>query len=360
MASKISENNSVPARVVKAIRMTTESFRSLMDETVNIMDLDLWSKVNRIVYECYVVDSSGKAEMYFPDKTLKSPELYLPILRNLKEQYGIQIYAGMPCSYSFCSADSINSRSQVDDFNCELFYNSLSQLAHGYGFDGIEFDVHEMENIIPELADTLHDFMYRGKFCLVTPNDYSFVSHYREYLKLISEKIESLVFNSFGFMKYKMCNRVFQQLPKCDCNVEDLKMLYGTLIEYGIDKSKIMVALATVQVMYMMELDDFSLIASQHLLPTRSVEHLRLFGGMYNDNMSYDYIERLDREKQGCVLECEPRGVKISFNTPPMIKNKFEFCKAMGLRGCVVGPLEKDVAVEKENNLINVMNKYII
>jgi hypothetical protein len=356
--------NGSTVRRVKAVRMNVHTLTSMLEESIDIMLLPHWSKVNRIIFQVMGISDEGELDLYpKTSKTvLQSPLTYLEILRQIRSRFGIEIYVGMPLVYA--SENLINRQHRtIQDLletNPEQFWSSLVHLVFKHGFDGIELNLEGVEYIFERLYDQLLDFQYRSKLLLIFKNNYGFVQHHGQLLKRVSELVESIIINAYGYFKYVPVSGNFpKMIPKCECSVSDWFDTYQAYREHEISPSKLMMAIETSSVIYFLDSQNFNEVDCISFTPNKVVEQLRQDGEIWEDTR-YAYSEYLDREKNGCILECRERGVVISYDNLRMKKLKFQICRNKGLRGCVIGNILEDVSIyHPEHNLINLMAKYI-
>lgn len=347
----------VTSRRVKAVRMNVHTINNLLNDSLEFETLPLWLKVNRIIFQAMGISDTGELDMYPKTSTLQNPLTYLSILRNLKVRYGIQIYVGMPIIYATENNNNNhqNSVHSMIENEPEKFWHSLTFLVHKHGFDGVELNLEGFQYIPHRLVEDLQSFMYRGNLILSVKNNYSFIHHHGKMLKSISTHIESLILNSYGYFKYiPHYNNLSTMLPKCECSVEDFLDSYFALRDYDISTDKILMAVETSAVLYFLDSQNFSEVDCLSFTPLKVVEQLR-----HIENTTFDYIQHLDREKNGCILECKERGVIISYDNLRMKTLRFQVCRDKLLRGCIVGNPTDDVNMYREDNTINLMNKYI-
>ena len=350
-------------RVVKSVRVNVHTLNQLLETHLDIYNLPQWTKINRIVFQAAGINEDGIMDLYprLNKTVLRSPLIYLEILFELRRRYNIQIYLGMPLVYS---SENLGNNSQHSipyfvEYEPEKFWTSLAALIHQYGFNGSEINLEGLEHIPPNFCEYVMNFMYRGSLVLTFKNNYCFIHHHGKILKGISELIESLVINSYGYFKYMpIDNELSKMLPRCECSVEDWLNSYVAYREYDIPSTKIMLGMETSAVIYFLDSSNFNEVDCISFTPVKVVEQLRREGERVNDSVS-DYTEYFDREKKGCVLECPERGVTISYENLRMSVLKLQLCRDKQMRGCVLGNIIDDVPITHEHNLIYLMNKYI-
>lgn len=348
---------------VKAVRLNVHTLTEMLDDSLDIMQLPQWTKINRIIFQVMGIANDGHLDLYpkVSKSVLQSPVTYIEILRQIRARFGIQIYVGMPLVYA--SENLINSQHRtIHDLlqdNSQEFWQSLSVLVQRYQFDGIELNFEGFEYLSERLCEDLLQFHYRSKLMLSFKNNYGFVHHHGKLLKRISELVETLIINAYGYFKYiPLNNNLSKMLPKCECSVEDWLDTYFAYREYGIPSSKLMMAMETSSVMYFLDASNFNEVDCISFTPVKIVEQLRQDGESVGE-LKFDYKEFLDREKNGCILECRARGVVISYDNLRMKTLKLQICRNKMLRGCIVGNPREDVSIYEDHNLINLMNKYI-
>lgn len=352
-------------RRVKAVRMNVHTLTSMLEDSIDIMLLPHWSKVNRIIFQVMGIAADGQLDLYpKTSKTvLQSPLTYLEILRQIRSRFGIEIYVGTPLVYASENLINRQHHRTIQDLletNPEQFWSSLTFLVFKYGFDGIELNMEGLEFLSERLYDQLLDFQYRSKLLLIFKNNYGFVHHHGGLLKRLSELVESIIINAYGYFKYiPISGNLSNMVPKCECSVSDWYDTYKAYREHEISPSKLMMAIETSSVIYFLDSQNFNEVDCISFTPNKVVEQLRQDGEIYEDTR-YAYSEHLDREKNGCILECRERGVVISYDNLRMKKLKFQICRNKGLRGCVIGNVLEDVSIHNpELNLLNLMAKYI-
>lgn len=343
---------------VKATRLNVQTLNQLLETHLDIMNLPFWRKVNRIIFQAASICEDGELDLYpkSSSNVLNSPTTYLAILNKLRERFGIQIYVGMPLVYASDIDHSVHRQIQEHP---ETFWKRLASLIHKYGFDGAELNLEGIEYLQSTFANDLQKFQYRHKLMLIFKNNVGFIDHHGRLMKAISEQVECLVINAYGYFKFHhISNTVSKMLPKCECNVEDWLTSYIAYSDYDISARKLMMAIDTSAVLYFLNANDFSEVDCISFTPSRVVEQLKVNGEQVGEE-SFGYTEYLDREKHGCVLECRQRGVVISYDNLRMKTMKLKLCRDKMLKGCVLGNLIDDVEHFHENNTINLMDKYI-
>ena len=351
------QQQSQSRRQVKAVRMSVNSIKVLLEESDSFSTLPIWSKINRIIFQCIGVSEKGNVSMSPSGSVtiLQSPQTYLPILRELKQRYGIQLYAGIPVIYSSITFHSGHRQSLHELLVSDRFkfWQELTQLLYQHGFDGVELNFEGFEYVSPLILENLSDFMYRGSTMISFKNKPVFIHHHHELLRDISELIEAIIINAYGYFKFIPNSDTM--LPKSESSVEDWMDSYEAYREAGVSASRLMMSIETSAIVYYLNADNFGQVDCMSFIPLRVVDNLSSDPETANDN----YVEYLDRSKQGCVLECRERGVVISYDNLRLKILKLQICRNKQLRGCILGNPANDLPIAHEENLINLMNTYI-
>ncbi|MFM1793887.1 MAG: hypothetical protein RL642_272 [Bacteroidota bacterium] len=353
-----SSASSTPPRV-KAVRLNVYTLTEMLETSESPLTLPYWSRVNRIIFQGMGISAAGQLDLYPKVSTsvLNSPVTYLEMLRELRRRFGIQLYIGMPLVYAV--ENLTNNHQTVYDLirsDSQSFFNNLAALVQHYQFDGIELNLEGVDYIPHTLCDDLLAFPYRHKLMLTFKNNDAFINHHGLILKRISELVECLVINAYGYFKYNPLNN--KLLPKCDCSVKDWLQSFEAYESYEIPTTKLMIAIESTAVLYFLDSENFNEVESISFTPLRVVEQLRRDGEV-DGELSHDYTEHLDREKNGSILVCRSRGVIASYDNMRMKAMKFRLCRDKELYGCILGNPREDVSIYDESNLINLMDKYI-
>lgn len=353
----------------KTVRLNVRTLSSLLQGNYSFFNLPIWSKIDRIIYAALGVESSGEVYLYpksSNSQVLQSPETYICVLRQLSMMYGIQIYIGTPTFYlleSFSNHNTISPIQHALTHHGEEFWHNLSKMMLKYAFQGVELNL-ELLNLVPTaMLYDITNFMFRGSTIFFTKNSPDFVLYYKEQLKALSEQVEAIGVNSYGFLKFQplqhaVNGRMYKFLPKCECNYLDLVHVVRVYNEIGVSSDKLCVGIETTGLMYFMDMNDPTAVETVSVVPLHTINSLLNNSQDFKDDGN-KYIPIIDRENEGCMLECKNRQVRISYDNQRMKILKFKFCSDEGIGSCVTGNPDDDVHMLMEDNLINLMNKYI-
>lgn len=355
----IEEPSSNSSAVKKIVRLTGSTFSYLFSTVENIRHIPLWSSVDRLVLQCMIIDSECNIGFY-THSILHNIKTYLPFLRQIRESYGIQLYAGLAFPSKYCVEENLTSpHIMAISMRPGKFWKNLDKFLFQYAFDGVELDFQEYTPICRTIYESISQFAYRSKLVLCLPQSEPFIHHYGKLLKSISNLCEGLIINSFGHFKYHVRSPTWDMLPKSDRSYEDSVDLLEAYLEHSIPPSKMFLVFDTSAVVYSIDqLADPTIVDTYSVIPLHQVDRIR----RYNEGKGC--LEWIDREKLGSLIVVpdeahEYTRLAISWDNPKMIQSKINLCRDRGLRGIIINDLKDDLPMGSEYNILNNVNKYI-
>lgn len=362
---------------VKCLRMSVSSIKLLMETHLNIYDLSIWRKCNRIIFQALSVDTSYNLGLFpmVEESALNSPVTYLEFLIELRRRFGISIYIGMPNNFGHIIDMKLKSdsegRSSIECYESlctrfenmllndgTLFFTKLANIMIKYDFDGCELNYENMNYVSMKLIDHIRTFPYRTSLMITLKPQASFVYYYSQIIKTLSRLIECFNLNSYGYFKYDYSetNGMYDLRIGCECSLEDFHDLIRSYYYCAIPSWKLVMNIGSCGILFISKSDSPDHVHRLMLIPYSEIEQIRNDGTW----IAYQCKEDVEEDRLfGCILKNRYRAEYLSYDNSVMKIMKFRLCAEQNFSGVVCGSFVNDLPLTNDWNLINLMNKYI-
>lgn len=325
---------------VVAARLSISGLKSLITETENTLDLEMWRHCDIIIFDGLEV-AGGLCQL------LESATVYLPFLKELKQRHPfLKLY--------------LNFANVTEEYEAYYgstdFWQTLEGCIQQYDFDGCEINVELVTHYPEKMADALLAFQWRHRTILTLPNNRKILQYVGgDMYRTLSELVQFVHVKSFGYLKFDAIQRtehgsLCKMLPTFESGLGDFQRSCEWLLQY-IDGLKLLGGMDTVALQYHLHAEE-DIAKSISVVTSRDIESKKA-GGEFVGQRRYHYTERFDESECASLMELKRARVVISYDNYRVRNAKLNFLRKFG--GVLLGDLYYDLPIGHKNSLLRMV-----
>jgi hypothetical protein len=328
-------------------RLNSRSIQRFIFSIDDPEEVKQFCKITHLFFECLSVGLDGTVSVRSGERNgtiLTSPRTYINYVKRMSVKHGFNMILTFDCELR-----SSYWNEQCLSKNRQKFFDSLVCVLKEFGADGVELNVELAKTLPFTLCEDLKK-LWRlpgsGQIFLTLSNQNDWLcSGNNEFLRDILYTVDYVIFNSFGFLRYRQSSSTGQSRlePTHESRCEDLVKVI-TMVEQTVrpgNLGQVLVGIDTSGCLYNNDSNGSELIS------LRDINRLKMANGK----------DVCIREIDDNLLEFTVNGVfespkTISYDSVGERQAKLDFIRSHKLGGVVVGDLWDDLNLQYGNQSV--------